>query len=277
VKRLAFATTLATLSASWLSGAHKTMIDTGFDWKAEGRKLIHAVDPSMATTPIYLLGAHETEPIYKLNPNSERAITGAALSIELRELLVTTGVWQGPGFAAVFILDSFFDQRELLGVVLHEFCHDAETRRGVERLVSGLPDNVIRSFAFKPGTTTEPTRDVRPWHGHGPAFARLAVHVHYRAIAAGWDLMAYSIFHSSRYFLAKMRLYAEALGDEPERLKLLTMADVSATTPPASFTEFAKADLEAAERRWEKRKQEEATTALANQQANGAADSRTSL
>jgi hypothetical protein len=77
-----------------------------------------------------------------------------------------------------------------------------------------------------------------PWAGHDDWFTRAALHLRHRAIAEGFDIPLHGLCAGWGYAMSPAWVYAEALGDEPERLANCSFDEIEATPAPAAFTEL---------------------------------------
>lgn len=92
-------------------------------------------------------------------------------------------------------------------------------------------------FAARPDDTPV------PWAHHGLWFVRAVLHLHYRAIVAGFDIPGDAPCAGFGYALSPAWVYAEALADEPQRMRSATFRQIKNTEPPAAFVELFNNNL----------------------------------
>src|SRR5690606_581703 len=79
--------------------------------------------------------------------------------------------------------------------------------------------------------------------GHGLEFTRYAIHLAARACHAGRAIDLPSLRAAGpAYGMSNVRAYHQALGDEPDRLREKTFADIAATEPPKEFAALWRHD-----------------------------------
>lgn len=220
------------------------------DLFAYAREVLATVDPTV-TAPVYLVDAADAAAVLD-TPKGIGAFTAPLLSYRLKPILEARGEWNGPGFAAVVVPGWFETIRHLAAGVLHEYSHAAPYQTLLDAAFPcGLPD-AAPAWAERTDrqvTLTTETEE-RPWTHHGPDFARLAMHATHRLNAAGGAVDPAWVFTGRWYLLSAADQYLAALGDEPERLASLPLAEVAKVEAPASFRDFAAADLARAEEMW---------------------------
>lgn len=209
-------------------------------WQDRARAMLRAIDPTFAD-PVYLLDLAETTGVATAD-GCVLGFTSGLLDRSLRPLLGSRGEWRGPGVAIVLDAAAFPSMTQLLGTALHEYGHLIQhakrratmTEAAIAKYAPAGPIHVAAEIIYQ------------PWTGHGADFHRLAIHLENRAYRAGyWIGLRYVI--RCDYGLGDVFDYDRALGDEPDRLAALSMAEVHAAPWPAAFTEFAAARLAAAE------------------------------
>lgn len=178
------------------------------------------------------LPLHDSTRAYALNSRQ---------SVILRERMTARGIWNGCRPSIVFGGIDNFSSDELRGIFIHELAH----------LTPVLPD----VFPFEPSAAveqfsremfTECERDTvprtqEPWlqgGNHGADFVRRALHLHFRAINAGWA-MSYRVLNiaGARYGLSDAWRYSVALADEPHRMRGASFDEIESTPPPAAFSQ----------------------------------------
>jgi hypothetical protein len=217
--------------------------------------LIRAIDPT-DREPVYLLSAEEAAEYLDFTCNTIGA-TAPLLCYALQPVLQDFGAWAGYGFAAVIDMEHLPSQLEVDAIVLHELIHHVLATPLMERAGRDRPHLLAaaqaQGAAGPPATPrVVPNDSGRPWAWHGAPFARLAIHIGYRATRISrWAPEPSDIFRGDLYFLSDAIYYADALSDEPARLAELPLRQVATTTPPDSFQRFAARDLQRAEERFQ--------------------------
>lgn len=134
-------------------------------------------------------------------------------------------------------------------ICVHEAVHVIED--GIPR---NIPRNerlaVITDAVMRTGDKKRPTEiGLAPFHGHEDNFIRLALHAAHRARRAGYMVDDEQVCDSRMYQLSEMRVYSDALGDEPYQFARVPLQNLYAVPPPEKFTELFAADVE----RWKRR------------------------
>lgn len=217
---------------------------------------IRAVAPELEGVPIYV--------VFKAGSH----VAGASapwLDLAIRPDL-PAGRWRGRGVGIVLNPGAVAMEagrsrsarrrlfwREVAAVALHELSH---------AIVDGLPGDddpmpgfdvdaarlaVSQRFAGSTPPTNGPNA-VQPWRHHEADFIRTCIHLAHRCtnVEGCEHITARTIFDAADYGLSSTGAYAEALGDEPERLAHLSIFDIQKTTMPSDFTDLWKSDV----RRW---------------------------
>jgi hypothetical protein len=229
-------------------------------WKHDACELLRRLDPEAGA--LYLLDMAET----KTDPCGCQGVTSILYDLCLRDSLKERGEWQGRGFtcliAATEIFASFhktglpyFDaRRKVLAVAIHEYCHFLEARPlmsedRADAILESAPD-LARYLRETPITVGADDPNADPSRHHdGLRFGRLASHALHRAnVWAGFELFhANDIWTAADvYGLAGPTLYAQALGDEPQRLIGEPLRSIVNSPLPERYAEFCHQDLERA-------------------------------
>lgn len=172
----------------------------------------------------------------------------STFSRELESRLLQLGAWKGPGFACIIDDKKAVDESDLLDFAIHEYAHGLINPPGpVEAARSALGPTAFERILSTPREDTSPL--CRPWDQHGADFVRLCVHLVYRTYTRTpfrpWRSL---VFNGEAYCLPGYFSWSSALGDEPQRLVNLSMEDVAAMAPPASYSDFSTQALADAER-----------------------------
>lgn len=158
--------------------------------------------------------------------------------------------WRGRGALLKINLDlirqdnpSDDSHHKIRAVTLHELAHYVERLRiPIERNeLEDWPEPLRLAFEklqaknFEVDEPDEPVEPL-PWVGHGDDFIRACIHIQHRAAKLGhyYSLNAMHVAGNT-YALSDPDLYREALGDEPQRLENLPLADIWQHEPPATF------------------------------------------
>jgi hypothetical protein len=138
-----------------------------------------------------------------------------------------------------------FDQA-FLAVVLHELAHVLERpmlyrerQNATEDVLAKEAQQIMHAVASEP----RPIEQVVPFIGHGIRFIRAVLHLRRRAERLGAYLSPASLCGGEGYGLSHAVRYDDALGDEPDRQKDQTLADVLRTPPPPPFTDLWRTDV----------------------------------
>jgi len=168
----------------------------------------------------------------------------------LRQFLVDRGEWCGV-YPAVII--DVANVRELAAdttitaavLLLQTFTHE---------LTHALPFAVLPDSRRVPSAETLEQARVDhekwataifnpvPWWQHGLEFTRRALHLHYRATVAGFDVPLDGLCAGPKYALAPPESYRDALGDEPARMAGATFTEILRTPLPIEFRELFRRD-----------------------------------
>ncbi len=214
-------------------------------WKQRaGDLIIRVVDPSF-TAPCYFLGVAEAAG--KVDLAGMRGITSPAMSHELRGVLERRREWRGAGFACVIDAAGCTDDEQRVAVVLHEFSHTIlDPFNPVENLRQMMGETAFTAAMATREQPIGPRATARPWDGHGPDFARIAMHIAARARPT-WKGSLCDLYPTDNYLLPGPYSWMGRLEGEPLRLRHLSLAEIIKREPPAEYTQFAAVALEQAE------------------------------
>ncbi|MEQ8850143.1 hypothetical protein [Botrimarina sp.] len=166
----------------------------------------------------------------------------------IRQVVKEAGDWIGNG-PAIVIIEEPADSRDLLATIVHETAHLVPSKKLSE---DREPTAAEMVGAFRMAERWAETPEIHqgpsgePWGGaHGIDFIRRALHLHDRALRHGHDVPFDSLGVAGHYYgLSWAGKYARALGDEPERMRSLTFAEIEATDPPQAFARLFDEDVE---------------------------------
>ena len=213
--------------------------------------LIRRITPDLSGAPLYIW----PEPLATVDG---RFLRNGDLAIQ--EQLIAAGRWRGRG-PALFISYAAVDriafdhsdfERRFIGVCLHELAHwlDREPPAGarqlepVERPAPEKIEAACRSLATKPPEGPCRLRALnRASLSHGQSFARLCVHLWWRAAHGGGRILSphHLVFGSTYRGLEWQPTPAElidTLGDEMRRLRALPLREVLGLDPSPQFVDL---------------------------------------
>lgn len=181
--------------------------------------------------------------------NAERAYAYTTPSLDLYLRPYLPG-WQGRGPCMVIndlALAEDFALEDVEYLVcahaLHELAHILDRAELFAPRAEASPEQLQFELLVLSDTNRRPPRpDLPLYHGHGPAFLRIVVHLAYRASQAGFPVSAAGIFHGPRHGLSLAAEYEDAICNEPRRLTDLPMRQLLATEPPQPFLELWNQD-----------------------------------
>lgn len=235
------ATVDAALAASTLAGVEK---------------FLQALAPELRATPIYCVNSAAL-------PGSSCPLTegggcaACTCSSFIHSLRAYLLPWRGPGVVLVFNMAALAEQAtrkypsmpleqtlsvETDRVAVHELAHTVG--QGTPPYYAGaappqLPDEIMPAgvAAAMTNSPAPQSHQRAPWSSHGTDFLRAALHLAHRArMAPGHVIPSHS------YQLSPASDYAEALGDEVQRLEYEPFEAVKATIPPVAFSDLFAAD-----------------------------------
>jgi hypothetical protein len=132
--------------------------------------------------------------------------------------------------------------RQLFATAVHEVAHVVD-REGHTYLSAPLPRSAVAALStFLASDAPAPT-GTPPFQDHEFSFVRLAMHAAHRAKTGGIDLDYQRVVNHGFYGLSSAEEYAEAIGDERDRLAHLSLAEIRATQPPDTFRRLWTADF----------------------------------
>ena len=237
-------------------------------WQDETIRLIRQIDPDAG--PLYpcdMRGAG-------VAPGDVLGCFDATFDLSMRETLKAEQRWTGRG--ACFLVDgsgveeSFRQscipaadaRRKILAAAIHEYSHFLEARpviseASADRIIAQYPEALCLLALPTQLSVTWPTA---PWEGHAATFGRIAIHLWFRAVEAGWDFHPNDIYPSSDYYALLGPLhFVEALGDEPrKRLKDSLRAIVNSPLP-AEYQNFCESEISRARTELTARRQQQPT------------------
>lgn len=205
-------------------------------WKSEALSLLRAADAELfATAEVFTTQEAVERGIPRVDlcrghvgPSIAAALTGSLTSF------------------APIIRDGL-NHRANVSTVLHEAAHYVDFLPFVKRIESRSP-GIAKEFSTKSVGESLFTADrlsPKPWQGHDGKYLRLLSHIVWRLQhQCDWPGELADCYDAELYLLSPAEDYAVALGDEPERLAGLSLAEVAETPWPNAYKEFAEADLE---------------------------------
>lgn len=170
----------------------------------------------------------------------------------LREYLKSQGRWSGAGSIIGFIAKDARPQ--MLGQALHELSHVAETDDAPEDN-EPTPEDLAKHAEWRQEWKQQAEQEAEKkidgtavlpywWPDHGLKFTRLALHCHWRSWQAGFQIGLPEVNVAGwLYDLSPAWRYKGALGNEPERMRDATFAEILATEEPAEFVQLFKRDF----------------------------------
>ncbi len=156
----------------------------------------------------------------------------------------------------VIVICQKLPRYKLRGTLLHERAHDEIAERPVTHLPTELQrmQAALAEVNLKYATVGDNTAMPAWFIHHGAPFIRLAMHLHFRAWRAGYDIgLPEMNVAGELYDLSPAWAYRHALGDEPRRMLGRTLAEIAAEPFPADFKSLFRADFA----EWSKRREAE--------------------
>ncbi|MCE9556750.1 MAG: hypothetical protein K8T91_25655 [Planctomycetes bacterium] len=196
--------------------------------------------PELRQAPLYLITAP---------PDYPRGCYGAfhmrRPDAAIREALILSGQWEGPG--NIIVLGRDFQGEELTGILAHEgahclpFCPFDFDDRAPTKAEAEREAEAVAAWASSPPVSGP------PWeHSHGLQFVRRVLHLHYRAERSGVSVPLPTLHCAGpHYGLSGLWKYKRALGNEPERFMGATFGEIEATAVPSDFQLLFDSDLAA--------------------------------
>jgi len=175
------------------------------------------------------------------------------VSIPLRDRLIASGAWRGPG--PVLVLNGLTRHPgAAAGMVLHELAHHLPFVPIADESCDEARPIHLRQFKNWAAATSPPAG--LPWLNHEAQFIRACLHIYFRAIWHRWAIgsdfalllnldLGDLRFAGADYQLSAPHDYKNALGDEPGRTIDQPLTDVLKTQAPPAFTDLFHADVEA--------------------------------
>jgi len=214
-------------------------------------RMAATIAPELSTQPLYIIEQPTDFPV----PWAQGYISRPT-PLAIRDRLKAAGEWKGQGPCIVVVpeeitketYDAHFSSRRIFNrVIVHELAHAVPVVSPLEDPEPTEADCIRQLASFREwASTPEPEPGEMPWDGdHGDRFIRRALHLYERTCLAGFDVVGAGLCAGWQYGLSDPRKYFEALGDEPERMREATFAEIEATDPPAAFAELFAADVAA--------------------------------
>lgn len=169
--------------------------------------------------------------------------------------------WQGRGPAMVVCDDRiratvdaaeaadvarFLFVRQFITTAIHEAAHVLERAfpYGPVMPETDVPQMSVRMIEALSGPAYSGPKSPVPYNMHEWPFIRVCSHLAYRAqqMEVGW-LDSPALAAGETYSLSPFSAYVAALGDEPERMRDASFADIRATAPPPEFQELWQRDV----------------------------------
>lgn len=220
---------------------------------SDAQRMAAIVAPELTARPLYILGEHpKSLPV----PNAlGYATTPTPLAI--RDELLAAGKWRGQGSCIVLIPDQiaaeaqeqdsplFTFERVFNRTVVHELAHCLPAGLPIPDLAPTTEGRDLQAARFAMFAADANPPAETPWEGHGIDFIRRCIHLINRAWSAGFDVAGGYLCADALYGLSPVIRYAQALGDEPERMAGRTFAEIEATDPSADFLTLFNRDVAA--------------------------------
>jgi len=232
-------------------------------------RLVRVAAPELWDVPIYLVPQTETP----FAESKMHGFTSPSCDLLLREGLGNR--YRGRGLGIVLNTAAFERERGdqdlqadfAAAVAVHEAGHAlaegwaTADREETDATYQEHIHRVIPQAAAKMATLEEyvPAVAKKERLHHGPDWLRVVLHMRRRVLAvAGVYLFAMSIVGPRP--MTPPCFFEDALGDEPERLARLPLAEVLKLDPPAEFTRLWDADTRSLEAEWAAEAQQQAIT-----------------
>jgi hypothetical protein len=223
-------------------------IDDPNFWRESTIAQLRAINPGVVG-PIYVVDLEEVKDCVRMS----RTTWGLA-AIDLCRVAEPTlrrlGLWQGQGICMVLRRASLCGD-ELTAFAAHELTHGLLHTTALARLAESIGHARVADILAKdiPAVLDDVSGPMeKPWCNHEPArFGRLAIHCHHRLRRLGSWAELRSLYDAKRYGLPATGEFAEKLGDEPERLSGLSLAEVNAMPAPDDYRNFCSAAMSRAE------------------------------
>jgi hypothetical protein len=171
--------------------------------------------------------------------------TSGWMDFAIRRLLIESGEWQGPG--ALVVVDTALCERDavdLLGLLLHEVAHMLPYKKPAADFEPTLPQIVAQAAAIVDVSEIKTDGTIPPWHKHGLAFIRRALHLRYRAEVAGHEVAIPDLLIAGpQYGLSSAGQYRSALGNEPARCTSMSFVEIESRPTPRAFRRLFARDV----------------------------------
>lgn len=185
---------------------------------------------------------------------AEACIGATSPSLDLYLQSTLGSAWRGRGPAMIIndlVIETDWRAPEdcklvFLLSVLHELAHILERDQPYRERPDARPERLTWETLLLAQTVAEPEPlDLRipPYAQHGDSFIRTCIHVAYRACLLDVYARPSGLCAGARYGLSPACLYAEALGDEPERLAEASFREILARPPPDAFAALWNQDV----------------------------------
>jgi hypothetical protein len=226
-------------------------IDSPNAWRECAVDWLRRIDPGIGDAPAYVLDLREASGAVDLF--GAGGVTSPMLSEACRPILENMGLWRGHSQFAMIVDRQAFQGDTLLGIAIHEHCHNAQHVEIIRRFAKVIGDSKAESIVNAPvgETIRVDVNPPKPWDGHGPAFGRLAIHGWYRATQLGAWIRPRVCWFTDFYGLGPIEPFINALGDEPKHLATLPLSEVIAIEPPQEYQAFSESAVCAAERNFQ--------------------------
>ena len=140
----------------------------------------------------------------------------------------------------------FLFVRQFITTAIHEAAHVLERAfpYGPVMPETKLPRESARMIETLSGPAYCGRKSPVPYNMHEWPFIRVCSHLAYRAqqMEVGW-LDSPALAAGENYALSPFSAYVAALGDEPERMRKASFADIRGTAPPPEFQELWQRDV----------------------------------
>jgi hypothetical protein len=218
---------------------------------ARAEALCRRIAPrDLGHTPLYIVPLSQIRSILG-GPSVCDGFTCPSLDVYLRNDIGSS--WRGRGPCMV-INDLQFGDAEpedvelmFFATVLHELAHILERPRLFRERTDAEPARlafeaiVLAAYVQDPPIENMPER--MGLQDHDERFIRAALHLRYRAEAAGVCISPALVCPTRDYGLSHANAYRDALGDEPIRLANARIRNVLASPPPEEFSRLWADDL----------------------------------
>jgi hypothetical protein len=179
--------------------------------------------------------------------NEARGICEAAGMGHVRVVLGEAG--PGCGFAdrptQTIVIGHERDLFAFRGLTIHELSHLASQRplNNSPALDLNHCERTLAALSTHRPVAIDDSK-LEPWLWHDLKFIRTALHVHYRASAAGYECSwRHARIGGAPYGLSEAWLYGGALGCEPRRLADVPLWEISDTPMPCEFIRLFESDV----------------------------------